>query len=550
MKDEHSSISEKPIEVRNVRSVLWPWIAIVAILAFTAAVRIRLLQTPLERDEGEFAYMGQLIIQGIPPYQMAYNMKLPGIYAAYALIMAAFGQNIAGIHLGLLLANAIAIVLLFLLTRRLFDNVAAVTAAAGYGLLSLSPFVMGTSAHATQFIVPLALGGTILLLKALDSGKHRLLFASGLCFGLAFLMKQHAIFFIAFAVMYFLWDGTRIHPLNAKRLVGGTALLVIASMIPFAAACSWLYAAGTFANFRFWAISYGSQYVSEISIRHAPDNLLRLIREFVHPWGCIGAMAGIGLTTIFWNRSAKAHWPFLAGMTIFSFLTICPGFYFRGHYAVTFLPIIGILAGIATSSLMQYLSERSLNSVLKWLPALFMLAFLIYPIVRLHFFFFNATPIQACRMMYGTSPFPESIEIAEYIKKHTTVSDRVAVFGSEPQICFYAGRKSATGYIYTYALTEPQIYAAKMQIEMISEIEKAHPKYAVMVNVSTSWGPRSNSDIPILKWADGYLGRNYRVTGVVDIFEDGHYEAYWDEAARRSKPQSQSHVYVLERISE
>ena len=67
------------------------------------AIRIRLLGIPLERDEGEYAYSGQLMLQGIPPYKLAYNMKFPGTYAAYAAIMAIFGQTIAGIHFGLLL---------------------------------------------------------------------------------------------------------------------------------------------------------------------------------------------------------------------------------------------------------------------------------------------------------------------------------------------------------------------------------------------------------------------------------------------------------------
>jgi len=42
------------------------------------------------------------MLQGIPPYQLAYNMKFPGTYAVYAAIMALFGQTPAGIHLGLL----------------------------------------------------------------------------------------------------------------------------------------------------------------------------------------------------------------------------------------------------------------------------------------------------------------------------------------------------------------------------------------------------------------------------------------------------------------
>jgi len=45
----------------------WSWLALAVIIIFVAAIRIRLLQIPLERDEGEFAFMGQLLLQGIPP---------------------------------------------------------------------------------------------------------------------------------------------------------------------------------------------------------------------------------------------------------------------------------------------------------------------------------------------------------------------------------------------------------------------------------------------------------------------------------------------------
>src|SRR5450830_359041 len=68
-------------------------------------VRFRLLSVPLERDEGEFAYFGQLMLKGIPPFADAYSMKLPGIYGMYALIMSLFGQTAQGVHLGLLITN-------------------------------------------------------------------------------------------------------------------------------------------------------------------------------------------------------------------------------------------------------------------------------------------------------------------------------------------------------------------------------------------------------------------------------------------------------------
>jgi hypothetical protein len=529
-------------------SKIWPWIALAIILAFIAAIRIRLLQTPLERDEGEFAYMGQLMLKGIPPYLLAYNMKLPGTYAAYALVMAVFGQTIAGIHLGLLFANAIAIVLLFLLSQRLFDNLAAVVAAAVYGLLSLSPSVMGTSAHATQFIVPLVLAGTLCLLKAVESGRRGLLFAGGLFFGLAFLMKQHAVFFIAFAAAYYLWEAIQLRPLDLKRIAGGTALILAAAAIPFVVTCALIYATGSFSKFWFWTFSYGSQYVTELSWSEAIHNFTNLAWWQIHHWPFVWAMAGIGLTAIFWNRTARSKRAFIAGLALFSFLSICPGFYFRHHYFVTILPAVALLAGIATSALTQWLAGLKGMHATKLLPALFMLAFLIHPIFRLRFFFFEATPTQACAMLYGLSPFPASIGVAEYIREHTTVEDTVAVFGSEPQICFYADRKSATGFIYVYALMEPQVYARKMQLDMIHEIEAARPRYAVIVNVYSSWVFRSNSDRAIRQWGDNYFAKNYRVAGFVDILADGQTQAHWDDEARRLKPESQANVYVLERI--
>jgi hypothetical protein len=41
-------------------------LVLLAIILF-AAIRYRLRAMPLERDEGEYAYAGQLILQGIPP---------------------------------------------------------------------------------------------------------------------------------------------------------------------------------------------------------------------------------------------------------------------------------------------------------------------------------------------------------------------------------------------------------------------------------------------------------------------------------------------------
>src|SRR5690349_12980630 len=93
-------------------------------------IRFRIADVPLERDEGEYAYSGQLILQGLPPYTLAYNMKFPGTYYAYGLILATFGQTAWGIHAGLAVVNAVTIVLLYFLSLRVLGNARAATVSA------------------------------------------------------------------------------------------------------------------------------------------------------------------------------------------------------------------------------------------------------------------------------------------------------------------------------------------------------------------------------------------------------------------------------------
>ena len=127
--------SDAPLAVRpRLIQRHWTWWFLVAVLVVVAIVRLRLLNFPLERDEGEYAYAGQLMLQGIPPYQLAYNMKFPGTYAAYAVIMALFGQTPAGIHFGVLCLTTLTALMLFWLGKQILDGTAGMVAATCYAV--------------------------------------------------------------------------------------------------------------------------------------------------------------------------------------------------------------------------------------------------------------------------------------------------------------------------------------------------------------------------------------------------------------------------------
>jgi hypothetical protein len=509
---------------------------LILVVLFTALIRIRLLLIPLERDEGEFAYIGQLILQGIPPYLNSYDQKLPGIYATYALVMSIFGESAEGIHLGFLIINAATIILVFLLGKYLYDSYTGIIASAAFAILSVSPSVLGTSAHATHFVLLPALGGTFLMLKAIDSGRLKHLFWSGMLLGISFIIKQHAVFVIIFAFLYLLFHLRRVRNLPFRPLLKHCSLFLFGTAIPFAFTVGILSLAGVFEKFWFWTFLYPFEYGSQIPRSLALEVFLNHTVDVVGKFFLLWGIGGLGLTALWWDRQARTRTPFAVGFLSFSLMAVCPGFYFRPHYFVLILPAVAVLIGIGISSLKRLFLR--IQPKFHFIPTILFLVAFFYGMIQYGSFFFELTPFQACRAMYGTNPFPESIPIAEYIKAHSKGQDKIVVLGSEPQIYFYSKRHSATGYFYVYHLMEDQEYALKMQKEMAEEIERAKPKYLVFVNIPASWLTNVRSEKYIFEWLQEYLQKKYSLVGVVDILSGDRTEYRWDSEAANYTPRS------------
>jgi 4-amino-4-deoxy-L-arabinose transferase-like glycosyltransferase len=510
----------------NGKALRFGW-CVLAVIVFglVLAIRIRLLRIPLERDEGEYAYAGQLMLQDIPPYKLACNMKFPGTYAAYAVIMSIFGQTILGIHLGLLLVNAVTIALIFFLGRRLVNSTAGIAAATSYAVLSVSPSVLGLAAHATNFVMLPVLGGTLLILKLSKSERHafKRLSASGLLFGIGALMKQPALLFIPFGAIHLFWNDVH-QRFVLKKIVLRNLIFGIAAIVPLGITCLILWYAGVIDKFWFWTINYAAQYgtvvIGEIysgkwPLSRVMQVSVQSITEAIGMGSVLWALAGLGLVVGLWDRSSRASTSFLLLLLVFSTLAVCQGFYFRLHYFIMILPAVSLLVGVAISKLSDLLTSRMI--VVRFIPLLLLGTALSFPILWDKKIFFEASSAEASRMIYPESPFLESVRIADYVREHTTPDDKIAVLGSEPQIYFYSQRHSATGYIYTYALMEPQKYARQMQEEMTREIEGANPTYLVSVVMNDSWLERPQSDRLIFTWANEYTAQNYAAAGFVNI---------------------------------
>jgi 4-amino-4-deoxy-L-arabinose transferase-like glycosyltransferase len=534
-----------PVSPKGLVKLDYTWGLIIFILLLAIALRVHLLDVPLERDEGEYAYAGQLILQGFLPYTKVYNMKMPGIYGAYALVMAILGQTLTGIHLGLMMVNLATIIFIFLLGKQLVDRTTGVVAAVSFAVLSVGQSVQGVFANAEHFVILPAVAGMLILLRATDSRRPLPLFLSGLLFGLAFLMKQHGAAFIAFALVYLIYQGRRTQPASLKPVLTNIFVLQAGAALPFALICLFFFASGIFDKFWFWTFTYPREYVSLLSPAQGWGNFLHNFSAIVSSAPLLWVLAGWGLLALFIDPKARARLFFTGTLVIFSFLAITPGFYFREHYFVLLLPAISLLIGFALSSMGRLLANVS-QSAAKLVPVAIILAALGSTVYQQRLFLFVVDPVIASRLTYGKNPFPESLKIAQYLKERTSSEDAIAVVGSEPQIYFYAHRRAATGYIYTYPLMEPHPYAERMQEEMIREIEASRPAYLVFAAIETSWLLRPESPRLIFDWFRRYSSEFYDCVGVIDIISHNLTEYHWDEASKGYQPSSPS-VYVYKR---
>jgi len=525
----------------------WSWMVLLGVLILVALIRIRLAPMPLERDEGEYALAGQFVLQGHAPSSYVYTMKLPGVPAVYAVMMAMLGQTAVGIHFGLLVANVVSAILVLLIAQKLFAGPAAFFSAMAFAALSLNPALLGLAAHATHFVALFVLGGCWLLLNWEGETPWYGIVLAGISFGLAFLMKQTAIFFILFGVALLLFQNATKTSKNIRLNIVKVFLYFLGVIFPYVATCLFVWGAGGFRKFWFWTVLYAREYASRFTLVEGIQILRSTLLETIGSGLSLWILGLAGLISLGGASTRKNYGLLFLLFFIASFLAVCPGFYFRQHYFIVMLPAIALLGGLALERFSKALGDSEFRMLQFWAPVGIGIFAVGYPFWAERDTYFKNSPLRVCRSLYGANPFPESPVIAKYLKDHMAPTATVAVLGSEPQICFLANRKPATGYIYTYGLMEPQPFARRMQGEMIREIEASKPEYFVFAQVRTSWLPQNDSDQTIFMWCHEYLQNQFELVGLADIYSAEKTEFRWDQELAGYVPKSQNLVLVYRR---
>ena len=525
----------------------WDILSLFVILLIITKLRFPFLEIPLERDEGAYAYMAQLLLEGVPPYTQAYSLYFPGVFLIYALTFLILGQTIFAIHFCLLVATLITIVIIFLIGKKLFDPLTGIISGATFGLLGLNPYAQGLFSHGEPFTMLFICSGVYLLLLSIDSEKKILFLWSGLFFGLGLLIKQNVFVFIGLPIVYLCWSLLKKPRLKRKFYPDVIFYFTFGYFIPLALFFIFCLITGSLEQMFFWTFIMPTEMTPPISISRAVYQFKILTLPIIKSSSLFFGVAAIGLLSPLWDKSSRLAVLFIVIFLVFSFFTMSLVFYFRAHYFLCLFPATALLTGVGFYSMNNLIKKISLRRINPIITAGFVFIFFSYSIFDQRKFFFQTKPETVSRIIYGNNPFPESLVIADYIKEHSSPSDKIAILGSEPQILFYADRISASKHIFMYYLMGNHLHALSMQKEAMADIELTKPPILINVVIPTSWLFHKDSKSMLFHWLDGFVLKNYKLAGVVEIQGLNTTNYYWGVDTTKFVPKGENFIQIYQR---
>ncbi|WP_317896968.1 ArnT family glycosyltransferase [Aurantibacillus circumpalustris] len=517
------------------------------------SIRSKFLLIPFERDEGIYSYMGKLALEGKTPYIDFYEMKFPGLFYFYASIVGLFGDTVKGMHTGFMYLNIATILLLYNAGKNLFSPIAGLISAITFAFVSLTANLSGFTVqaeHGVAFFISLGLFFYTLTKK---SGKWYYFLSMGVALGMAFMVKTSGVFMPLWGGLILILDlifskKPRQFKTFFKNLlaysVGGFSVIAIFFTV--------IFFKGSFNEMIYWTYEYSKVYVGgvpfEEGIKYFKYTRDAIVQNYKFFWvHSVLAVAVCLLRPISFQLKA-----FGISLLIFSGLTIVPGFYFYGHYWIQTLPGISLLAGLTYHCIITVFEPKLKLGKLK-LRYIYLSVFAVLTynhINALKSYYFHPNYDLILRQVYGSNPFPEAMEIGNFINANSKPEDNIVLIGSEPQIYFYTKKKSPSRHAYFTALVSNVKTHKEWQREFVRDTEKAKPRYVIFFNNPISLMVQPNTDNYVFEWANKYITENYTLIGFVDMVDGYTNSNYvWREQIATYKQQGKNSILIYERKS-
>jgi hypothetical protein len=485
---------------------LWPCLALVLL---TLAIRLPLLGIPLERDEGEYAYIGWRLEHHELPYRDWIDQKPPGIFWVYRWAFALPLDPVSAVHFMALLFAAASACAMFCVALRFMGCGWAFLAAILFVLFSADPLLYGTESNTEMFmLLPLMLSVLAFFRStSTAAGRGREIgFAVlvGAFIGIATAFKQVAVVQWPFLILMF--------PLFAegKKSFGRAFLFAIASAIGIAVV--WAAIVVFFAlhhalgDFTYNVFTHNFEYVRSISWPRRMNYFSGTLKSLVTDEWPVWIFSVIALLFLL-RRGQFRGLLFMEGWMAVSFAGVSASGYYFPHYFQQMLPVFCLAAAFGADAL-EDVGDVAVVRV--WLRRAVFVVVLIVPVIVVRCpFLFSYSAAQASDKIYPGSHFAEKQILAQRLAQMTKPDDKVFIFGSDTEILFYAQRVSATRYIFLFPLYGPYSDAKEKQMAVADEIVRNVPAAVVFMPNGLFFAP--DAEQFFTHWTQNYVTQNFSI---------------------------------------
>ena len=153
---------------------LYYYIGLGLVLLLIYLIRKNYLGIPFERDEGAYAYAGRSILDGAIPFKDIGSQRLDGVMYAYAVIVGIIGYSVQALHAAFLVINLASASMLFLLVRKIGNNLAGLSAALIFAILSMTASLSGFTIQSEHLVAFFSIAAFLVLFHYFESRKGNL----------------------------------------------------------------------------------------------------------------------------------------------------------------------------------------------------------------------------------------------------------------------------------------------------------------------------------------------------------------------------------------
>ncbi len=485
-------------------------VAITIIIFFF--LRKNFVGIPFERDEGDYAMFGKWLLTGAKPYVDFYEMKPPGIFLIYALIVKLFGYEYTSLQLGFCYVNSLILFFSYLFLKKFIGRSTALAILPILGFLLLNPYLSGFTIQSEFLVLLFVMAGLYLLFLGDEFENHLLIIAAGILLGFSVLIKQAGVFFCFFGVLIFLMNWWKKR--SFKKLFFEISAYVIGGIIPVIAIVFWLQSKGVAKEAFFWIVEFpGKYYLSNNSFETGMDLLKMFGKNIIVFQSFFWFLSFTGLVCGWFLKIPKEKKILCYSFIILSSLTIVPGLRFMTHYWILFMP------GIAISIALSYKFLEQITQGFKFLQTILAIVFVFIPLAHLlsaDSYYLRPVFDDILHNAYGSNPFPESKVVGDYLKENMKEGDQLFIAGSEPQIYLYANTLGISRHNFINFINAKTPFAKQWQDEVIHDVETKKPRYLVFVRHPFSWMLDKEGEMTFFQWTQNYIPEYYDWVLVAD----------------------------------